>query len=505
MLRVFARREFVDRVWGTEALDLAARFWLQAHDEADHPPHKSWDAHQILELHLTGFARAAVDAVSSELPKRFPTEHVTVSALDPDTRVAKVGPREGTRRPVPGLGVSALAGAPFDGLVVEIRYTVADAGATEPTPGLVGATLVIVGELRNGSVLVKLVWADPAFRPGADTSRVPGAGERSLPAALEHFRRRDTVDRWVRELFAPSPRRPLGQRLAARWQWLVDVPFERPRGAALVRRLAAAVLIPFLAAVMFIVGDEFEQPGWFLPPFVMLVPWACFTFAFMRLEYQRLFTLYPQYRAWYKWRFSVVERAAVLSFEGARQWTINPAVRKLSADLDAAGFVRVGDFSTFSEAVSTGVTRAYYAPDGHTYVLLYFHFETEPGPDQMQLWPAAVGTVCRTYLSAGTRCDTSSVESYLGRLGRKEPAVRRQVLPTTTHAVEVFEAHAKLIGACMVESDESTLALEPLEDYLVRHAAVAEGRNALYLKRPYSWRDHLRWYLQLDAKPAASK
>ncbi|QJW96742.1 hypothetical protein [Frigoriglobus tundricola] len=165
MLRSLARWKFVDRMWGPEDLELIAKFWLQLYDEVDHPPHKVWESHQTLELHLTGFTRSASRTVSDELARRLPENGVpvSVSSADPDTLVAITKPREGDRRPLIGVGVAALAGGPFDGMLVEIRFTVADAGATEGVRGLFGATLVIVGELRGGTVAVKSVWADPPF------------------------------------------------------------------------------------------------------------------------------------------------------------------------------------------------------------------------------------------------------------------------------------------------------------------------------------------------------
>ena len=138
MLPSLVRLKFVDRNWDPATLDRLAEFWLQLFDVAERPfkPFSSHrlpvtDSRQALELRLIGFTRSTARGVSDELVQRLRGSGVDaeVSAADPDTLVAKTKWRAGDQQPFAGLGTHALVSAPFDGMFVEIRYTVADTRA----------------------------------------------------------------------------------------------------------------------------------------------------------------------------------------------------------------------------------------------------------------------------------------------------------------------------------------------------------------------------------------
>jgi hypothetical protein len=223
---------------------------------------------------------------------------------------------------------------------------------------------------------------------------------------------------------------------------------------------------------------------------------------FFRLEYERLYTNYTQFRAWYDWRFQVTERYSALPPNEQRAWFGNPAVRKLTAEVVEAGFVHSGDIISSSEAGGS-VHRVFCAPDGRTYLVLFFVFETEPGPEQRNLWPASVSALCRTFRAPDGRCDTINFEGVFHRWGRKEPGVKLTIRPPATHPLDLYKLHVEVLERWSNETGLTYLSHESFDRFLTRHEQVAKDRFRMYRQRPYSREDHWRWYLQLDAKPPA--
>ncbi len=304
-MRSLVRWKFVDRTWEPDDLELFAKFWLRLYEQADHPPDESWESHQTLELHLTGFPRSVTQPVADELARRLSEAGVPVdvSSPDGDTLVAKAKPREGNQPPLLGRGIQALAGAPFDGMVVEIRYTVADAGATEWAPKLVGATLVVVGQLRGGAVAVKSVWVDPAFMRYEGCWGTPPEWEDHILAFFDHYRSRDKVKRvFARDLFnhlLQKPPRGLAAAFRRGWRWLVDVPLGRPRLGGLILRVVILVATFALIVTAFVLGLEFQVRILIMPSFISFFLLGNAVLQFANNEIYRLFNVYTQTRAYW--------------------------------------------------------------------------------------------------------------------------------------------------------------------------------------------------------------
>jgi hypothetical protein len=219
-------------------------------------------------------------------------------------------------------------------------------------------------------------------------------------------------------------------------------------------------------------------------------------------EYRVFWPTYRQTRAFYDWRFPVPERYSALPAGERREWFDDPTVRKYTAELTVAGFVHAGDIAVTSEAAGATASRVFFAPDGRTYLVLIFVFQMELGPAQAMLWPAKCSALCRTFFTTEGRCDTINFMSHAQRLGRDGPAVRLFIRPRSTHPIDLYAAHLHELERCRVEDGVTAHLHESLAGFMVRYEQVGVQRREAYARRPYSWRDHLRWYLQLDTDPS---
>jgi|GEM_PF-2861727 len=505
MLRSLIRVKFIDRVWGREDLELIAEFWLRLYDEAKHLPHQSWKSHQFLELHLTGVPRFATATVSEELARRLFEARVPVrvSTADPDKLVAKTEPREGNHKPLPGLGIHALAGALFDGLLVEIRFTVADEGATEQIPGLVGATLVIVGELRDGTILVKSLWPDPAFVTHETSWAEISEWEDHLLATFNKFRRRKTIrNEDAISLFNLSnemhqrPSKPFLQRL-------LYTSFGKPRFPGLLLRLFASVSLVVTWIVLLVLLIVFEaKSDWVFLLCMFAVVFFALAVRILKSEYQWLFTAYTQQREWYADYFQR-GRYAALPPDDPRPWRNDPVVRKFTAELVEAGFVHVGDAAAIPTENAGTVHCTFHAPDGVTYLVLAFTFANGTRSERFYTWPASSIILCQTFEETGCRLETINDEHPLATLKREDPTARWLILPKNIHPLDLYRRHVEAVEQWVTEVGATLLPHVMFGEFISRQEAISRQECLVYCVNPYSWRDHLRWYLQLDAKPSS--
>jgi hypothetical protein len=498
MLPSLIRWKFVDRTWGREDLELLARFWLSCYDRANLPHRKGQEAHQNLELHLTGFPRSAAQAASDELAQRLSEAGVPVdvSATEPDTLVAKTKPREGTHPPFPGLGIHALASAVFDGLLVEIRFTVADANATEQVPGLVGATLVVVGALRNGTVTVKAVWSDRAFVRDATAWTNPRSWEDELLDAFDRYRGRRSVNRELaRDLFTPPQNQDGDWGLIRCLRECLDVPFGRPRLGGLLLR-AVMILGPLILCLP--MAPRVESGGeWFFLIALIGTPASAAAFLFFSLEFPRLFGAFPKFRESFDRHCRALERYEVVPDAHSAPWREDPVIRKLTIEILEAGFVHAADVTTIPAESANIVHRVFLTPDGITYLVLGCRFAGGSGATRGCVWPAHCCPICQTFFSTGERFETSNEMSVLQTLKRAVPNARTLVVPPTTHPLEMCRAHTSAVKQWVIETGATCLPQETMDRFILWQEDICKEVWRVYRERPYSWRDHLRWYLQL--------
>ncbi len=150
----------------------------------------------------------------------------------------------------------------------------------------------------------------------------------------------------------------------------------------------------------------------------------------------------------------------------------------------------------------SGFYRTFLAPDGVTYLTVAFNFASGQGESRSHVWPASSFVLCQTFDTAGNRFETSDYVNTLAALKREDPTAHWMSLPAGTHPLEVFEAHKEAAGDWIEEGNRTRHRHVSFEDFVARQNEIARRERKVYLARPYSWRDHLRWYLQFDAKPA---
>src|SRR5262245_23767792 len=163
-MKSLVRQQFPDLTWGASDLDAAAAFWLRLYDAAAHHFGYSVAPHFALELRLSGFPQSEIDALATELERRavsadLPNPRVGLS--DRHTLSLTSDSLASPAAPPAGLGLPLVTGPRFEGLVLEIRLRTT--GRMWPTRqrwsfGRVDVSLVIVGEIRGGRLLVKSVW-----------------------------------------------------------------------------------------------------------------------------------------------------------------------------------------------------------------------------------------------------------------------------------------------------------------------------------------------------------
>lgn len=500
MFRSLVRWKFVDRNWDSETLTRLAEFWLRLFEAAEGRGSGVREPYQALELRLTGFTRSMTRAVADALARQLHESGVTVdvSSDDPDTLVAKTKRRTTDREPFPGFGVHALAGAPFDGLVVELRFTVAESSSPPA-----GAMLVVVGELRDGTVAVKAIWADLPTIVVDEGRWESYAWEDHILAAFDNFRSYDKVDReFATACFSLAP--DVSGRSPDHFiSWGVNVPFGRPRLRGLL--FACIYLLVLCAISVTLAVVAFEN----LPPrryplivfvFVILAP----LYEFIRYERPFLRHGYRVTRELYDNYFRVVPRWETPAPNDPRPWLNDPIVRKLVAEVLDAGFVFAGDAVPAPLESAARVHCVFLAPDGVTYLLLAFEFGRGSGAGRAHLWPVSCNTLCQTVDAEGNRSETTDGTTHCDPIKRRlDPSTRSLVLPRVTHPLTVFETHAKALADWTTGSAARLRPHEPIERFWERRIEEFDKERQLYLAHPYSWRDQFRWYLQLDAKPCA--
>lgn len=510
MLRSLIRWKFVDETWTANDFDALGAFWLALYDEANHLPEGDWRSEQTLEIYLFGFPRSAGPTVGSALARQLAEASipVEVSAFDPDTLVAKTKPRPGDRRPFEGFGVHALTGPlfdEFDGLVFEFRYTVADAGPVAPAPGLCGATLVVVGELRNGGVAVKSVWFDPAFVRDETIWSAGSTWEFHILEMYTRYRRRGRVNRrFANDVFNPAPAPTgLGVTLRRWWSWLTSVRCEGPRVRGVLLRCGILAGLAALTVGAFALGVGFDLPvcG------VLSLAFGCFTLTvagcFVTAEFPYLFGNYYATRLRYNDMYRRVEQYDPVPPDAPAPWRTDPTIRKLTAEMIEAGYTYFADAISVPAERAEQVHRIFRAPDGISYLVLAFQFASNHGEDRLPVWPTRYCVLCQTFAENGDRFETTDFQPTLVGLRRVDPTCRVLVVPGGTSPIDTHRAHVKAAAGWLAEEGERPLRHEPADAYIDRQEEISAQQRRVYRAWPYSWDDHIRWYLQLDAKPPA--
>jgi hypothetical protein len=174
-------------------------------------------------------------------------------------------------------------------------------------------------------------------------------------------------------------------------------------------------------------------------------------------------------------------------------------VRKVTADIVAAGFVPDADAAGVPHAHATTVYRIFRAPDACSYlaVCFYFGWHTEQG--RIHSWPAVTSMVhCQTFIADGTRLETCTQSDELTTLGRGVPTTTWHTIPEDTLPLECYARHQKLLAERMAESESPALKHASPERYVALQNEISAEQHEAYWRKPFGPRDHVWWYLGYD-------
>jgi hypothetical protein len=497
-MKSLIRQQFLDLTWDAADLNAAAEFWLRLYGITAGWYGYSLPPRHALEIHLSGFPQAEGEALGTELERRAldsGMRNPMVTFADLDTLVVSSGPLPPAEPPA-GLGLPLLAGEAFEGLVAEFRFRVIGRKGWR-YPNL-DVTMVVVGEIRGGKLIVKAVWRSRRGWKEDEYYRcVPMEWEREWLEALDKFKRSGYVVPGFAAWTAPPSYEDNQRR--KRWK-LITTPFGRPRlRGLLIRCLVLAACTAGVVAVFLAIAQAQLQIKprliWLILPVALAAAVGWFFWTFVVTELKLLFSFKSQ-RAEFADHYEKPARYAILTPNETSAFEDDPAVRKYTADLKAEGFLVTGDV----EPIGGGtVYRTFRAPDGVTYfVMICVRTQGDDPSTRHLVWYATVTFQAQTFFSGGGRVDSVNVAGAYGYLRYPPaPSVLLRVFPDVTDPLQLYWLHKEAADAFATEKGLTPRRHEQLEDYVRRQEAINDEERLYYHTRPYSWSDHLRWYLQL--------
>jgi hypothetical protein len=498
-MRHLIRQQLLDLSWDAADLEDAAEFWLRLYERANRSAWFPATPCHAVEIRLRGFARPQADAIEAELRERLlstPFPDPAITRPDPDTVALSSGFVEIDEKPPAGLGVPLLRGEPFDGLLAEVRFTVAGFRGEPEGKGRGASTLVLVGELRRGRLKVKAVWRTGAAGWEDDLQwSAPWTEEAAWLEALEEFRDSGWVpDELAGKLF-PGHTADWIARLPVR---LIHVSLDGPRLGGLLLRLGIFALVftlgGWLAAAA--VGKE----RWFLLVVCLLwlLPFVWLFGTFCWSEGRLFFGGHAMFRRGYGRVYAESIRIVPLEEDEALARLGNPWARKYTAELAALGCAHAGDVRLDPERSGEAGVRVFCAPDGATWVLLMVQIATAPDePVVHQMWPAASVLLAQTFFTDGARLSSVNGPTEGFRRKRTGPESQGRVFVDASDPAEFLQKHADAVREFANETHRTAAPHGTLEEFLRRHEALQEEERRLYADDPFTWGDEWHWYLQI--------
>jgi hypothetical protein len=480
-MKSLVREHFLDLSWDGAYLDAAARFWVRLYEIAAARYGYSTPPHCALELRLSGFPQAGRESLQSELERRsasFATHTHAVKLLDPDTLSFSLGLLPGPELLPSGLGLSLLAGSVFEGLVLDIRFSVVGYKKV----GRVDVALVIVGELGGGKLLVKSVARNHGGVPEDFWSK-PLQGELEWVVALDEFRESGSVKSDLANWLSPPSS-------VHKWRWLnaavLHTPFGRPRLLKLLLRGVTLTAISVTWAILwYLVMIEREME--LVIPAILATAGPELLWEFLAAESKWLFT-YQSKREAYAKQHEQPLNFVVLTADQTAKFAADPAIRKYTADLKTEGFVLMGDVvPTTVPDLSFGY-RIFRAPDGFTYMVLIC--------GRKNMWPANIRLEAQTFFQGGGRVDSLAGEEYGYKRHPPTHDTLHCVFPATTDPVQFYWKHTAAVEAFAMDRSLIPARHERIDEYVRRQQVISAEEYQYFREHPYSWGDHLRWYFQ---------
>jgi hypothetical protein len=496
MIRSLTRFKFIDQTWSSTVLDDLANYWLRLCQIGAGAQPESWAPDHLLELRLTGFPRAKAGMLRDTLTHRYSTPGLTITSPDADTLVISWEPRGSKEEPPEGLGLPILVGGAFEGLIVEIRFAVVNERGVLTSTTCAGYTLVLVGELRGEALFAKSLWGGRAEVSEAAIQNMPTPWENELLSHFDRFRTTAEVPWGL--AYAPNfPPKEFGCAYLVDNR-ILDVPFGRPRLRGLLIR-GTVLVFGFVALVYPIATAHNRGLACCALPFALL--WCFPLSTFLWNEFRLLVSTYAG-RAEQAAPTSLGDRYAALTPEQLVASGADPAFRKYTADALGAGFTHFCDLTAVPFERTATMYRIFHAPDGAGYLVLVCATGGRDGKSKYSHWPIHISFECQTFFSDGGRVDSVNHETYHTYAENQSPTTRLLAFPEATDPISLYRRHTEVVATVLAEASATPLPHEPLDAVIRRQERISEAEHRGHAKRRYSWRDHLRWYLQLDTCPS---
>lgn len=502
MIPHLIRRDFPDLVWDAADLDAVAEFWLRLYEEAARSRGFGRTPDHDTEIRLRGFPRHAGEDVLRELAEHadlgdFPEGEI--DRPDPDTLMISTGALRGEERPPVGLGLPILASGTFDGLMVEIRFRAVGDEAKIIRKGKVESTLVIVGELRAEALLVKGLWrvGSHGWEDKLAWFAVWPDQEKWL-AAFEQFRDTNAIPRALaKKLFVNHG----ADNSAGFIVKCIHVPLEKPRlGGLLIRATGFAIAA---TAMAFLITWAFDRDEWLLFAAGVFAssPLALLVFLFIRNEWRLWFLSYRLRRTEYAALYSEPVRHIPMSRSEGDARGDHPYLHKFTDDLEAAGFRYAGDLRLEPELFGEGMYRTFYSPDNISYLTVAFNVAScKTQNPRYFAWPAVVVFMAYTFFADGSIASSVSGHTVGYRKKRTGDEHSVRVVPNADEPVEFARLHSAAAERFGAANGRRPQPHQSFEQYVCRQKAIFDEERSLFVENPYTWADHLGWYLQRPRK-----
>jgi hypothetical protein len=283
--------------------------------------------------------------------------------------------------------------------------------------------------------------------------------------------------------------------------WSIFAPLGKPRLVRVLARAAvyAALVAALALAVWWAAGTVFL--GLLIAPLglvglLVLIPAGFFVY----IEWALLFGCYRKIQERYARLKAESLRIVALDRATVDAKLANPAARKYTADLEAAGFTYLGDVRTEPLVYVDTMTRVFLAPDGVTYLQVAFTLSSRADPDEgveeQTIWPAGVGFQAHTDFEIGGV--TSTHQRDLGFLKKRSgPEQIFRVFVGADDPLELVRLHREVVLEFAKETGRAPLGHERFDQFVRRQNDNQDEERRLYADAPYTWGDHLHWYLQI--------
>jgi len=498
-MKSIIRKQFLDQTWDSEDLEKAATCWLIIHEELAQKRGIDYTPIQTVEIQLSGFSRRVGDELLHELERRMQNTRPLgwqAELTDADTITMTQYDVGLKQTPLLLSVLPILSGELFDGLAVEVRFALLDTRKLQKNKGSVPTVLLAVAQLVQGKLSVKTLFRD--FPDGSNHSSLPKQrisipDDEIIQSVVQEFRDND-------EIASPSLSRLFKSRAMKHMpkpvRWLILVPFYRPRLLALLLR--CLVFIAIFASLGLAAFAALEGFVAFLFPLIAFGSFTLLFFSiFALIEICILFS-YSKVKKVYSAYYSDLVQYAVWSPRETAEFDVDPLVRKYTTELIGAGFTHLGDSGRVLAEDIKVLSRIFLAPDRANYFTLAcnpVHIGNQP-KDNLRTWPAQIVFRAQIFFSNGGRAESVGPSIYSFRLPQVDHETLIRVTKEFSDPADFFQFHLEAVEQFSRERDLSPAAPKRLEEFVRCQTAIFEEERRNYFDRPYSWVNHVRWYLQ---------